>query len=557
MRKRAKAEVRRSPELRREARSVRRWRKEYSLNLLFRVGISIGVGTIAWVAGSKTQHPATALGVITLWTFFLVFIGAQRLLTTLYADSNLHALSLLPAENSTIFRWQFQKFIRGSLFSLLDLFCAFAAVAWWLQIAPIKWLALPPIVALAWVTLLALAMLSVVYLPSFPYHFVSLLGFVVALVILFARDYVGPAVLAMLDRAAPHLNVVLPTGWPISLFQLLLPEPTWLLLMLLLPAVAIILTLRHTMARLQSNYEFNEIVVDEAPDLMPEGSTEAPLPASSSPDQRSRVGLTAIEDIIRSRQFMSAPQWQGRGWFESLLWQWTTPREKTLAEFAFPDGFIITNAWKRIAKTFLVAMLTILVISYFFSFAAQMMLLLGLFISVCQVLGRVLDNGRAFQPVLCSGVNIPMYAVYPIGYRELSRLLWKYTTTQALPLLAFTLTASVVTAYLIKQPLAAGAIFGCKLAILVLGARPFAVALAFSSTTNDTSGFRLRVFALAGLIVCGGLLFFALAAGALFWPGAVSWVFCLAAVLHAYVCFRVYGWFYHRNRFDLMNFPKH
>jgi hypothetical protein len=556
LRKRVKAEVRRSQELRREARGARVWRKEYSINLVFRVCISLFVGFMAGLAGAKTQHPATALAVITVWSFFLVFIAAQRLLTTLYAASDLPALSLLPVENATIFRWQFQKFARGSVFSLLDLLCAFTAVASWLQFPPIKWLALLPIVALAWLTLLALAMLSAVYLPSFPYHIVSLLGFLVALVILFARDYVGAAALALLDRAAPHLNVVLPTGWPVSLFQVLLPQPAWLLLTLLLPTAAVIVTVRHSMARLRSNYGFHEVVMAEAPDMIPEDSSDAALAGTAPSEQPSRVGVTAIEDMIRSRQFMAAPQWQGRGWIERLLWRWITPREKSLAEFAFPDGFIITRGWKRIGKTFVVTTVATIVIGYFFPAAAGLVLALGLFICGCQVLARVLDNGRAFRPIPCSGVNIPMYAAYPIGYGELSRLLWKYTTAQALPLLAFMVTAAVVTAYVLKAPLSVGAIFGGKLAVLLLGARPFALALAFSATTNDTARIRLRVFALIALIVGGGLLFLGLAAGTLFWPGALAWISCLAAVLQAYICFRIYGWFYNRNNFDLMNSPK-
>ena len=30
----------------------------------------------------------------------------------------------------------------------------------------------------------------------------------------------------------------------------------------------------------------------------------------------------------------------------------------------------------------------------------------------------------------------------------------------------------------------------------------------------------------------------------------------LIAILFAYLLFRVYGWFYHQNRFDLMNIPR-
>jgi len=200
-------------------------------------------------------------------------------------------------------------------------------------------------------------------------------------------------------------------------------------------------------------------------------------------------------------------------------------------------------------------MLLALVAAYVFPAARNWMLGIGLFITGFQALGRMLDAGRAFQAIPCSGVNIPMYAVYPIGYRELGRVLMKYTTVQAPALLAFTVFASVLTVAVIKQPIAMGAIIGCKLAILVVGARAFALALSFSSNTNDTSGFRFHVFALIALIVFGGILFLLLAGASLAtqWLG---WIFCLAAVAQSYAFFRIYGWFYNRTRFDLMAFPR-
>ncbi len=558
LRRRVKETVASSPALQREARTVRRWRKEYSVGLIVRVGISVGVGALAWFVGSKTQHPATALAVVTLWMFYLLFTHAERLLETLYSEDDLSALSLLPATNATIFRWQFQKFVRKSGMSLLDLLCGLTAVAWWLEVPPLRWLAVLPIAALAWLTLLALAMLLAIYFPSFPYAIVTAVVPIIGFALFFARVYVGPPLLAMLDRAAPHLNVVLPVGWPISLFQLLLPETSWLIATLLLPTAAIIWTMRYSMSRLQGTYEFHEIVVGEAPDLIPEeAAAEAAISEASSTDQRFRIGVTAIEDIIRARHFMAAPPWGERGRFEGLLWRWLTAREKALAEFVFPDGFIITSAWKRIAKTFVITMLLAVVSAYVFPTARNWMLGIGLFITGFQALGRVLDAGRAFQAIRCSGVNIPMYAVYPIGYRELGTLLMKYATVQAPALLAFTVFASVLTMAVIQQPIAMGAIIGCKLAILVVGARAFALALSFSSNTNDTSGFGLHVVALIASIVFGGILFLLLAGASLVWPTQwLGWIFCLCAVAESYAFFRVYGWFYNRTRFDLMAFPR-
>jgi hypothetical protein len=558
LRRRVKETVAASPALRREARTMRRSRKEYSLALIFRVAVSIGVGALAWFVGSKTQHPASALAVVTIWMLFLLFTHAQRLLATLYGEGDLSALSLLPVTNAAIFRWQFQKFVRRSGMSLLDLLCGLSAVAWWQGFPALKWLAVPPLAALAWLTLLALAMLLAIYFPSFPYAIVSAVGPIVGLALFFAREYVGPPLLALLDRAAPHLNVVLPVGWPISLFQLLLSETSWLIATLVLPTTAIISTIGRSMSRLQGTYQFHEVVVGEAPDLVPEeAAAEAALSETSSTDQPYHIGVTAIEDIIRARHFMAAPPWRERGRFEALLWRWLTVREKALAEFVFPDGFIITNAWKRIAKAFVITMLLALVAAYVFPMARNWMLGIGLFITGFQALGRMLDAGRAFQAIRCSGVNIPMYAVYPIGYRELGRLLMKYATVQAPALLAFTVFASALITAVINQPIAMGVIVGCKLGVLVVGARAFALALSFSSNTNDTSGFRFHVFVLIGSIVFGGILFLLLAGAGLAWPTQwIAWLFCLAAVAESYAFFRIYGWFYNRTRFDLMAFPR-
>jgi hypothetical protein len=54
----------------------------------------------------------------------------------------------------------------------------------------------------------------------------------------------------------------------------------------------------------------------------------------------------------------------------------------------------------------------------------------GLFVTFCQALAQVVTTGRAFQLIRCSGVNIPLYAGYAIGFRELARFLFKYSMVQ-------------------------------------------------------------------------------------------------------------------------------
>ena len=58
---------------------------------------------------------------------------------------------------------------------------------------------------------------------------------------------------------------------------------------------------------------------------------------------------------------------------------------------------------------------------------------IGLFITFCQCLAQIWTNGAAFRILFNSGVKIPMYAVYPITFLELSRTLFKSSIIQ-LPL---------------------------------------------------------------------------------------------------------------------------
>jgi hypothetical protein len=62
---------------------------------------------------------------------------------------------------------------------------------------------------------------------------------------------------------------------------------------------------------------------------------------------------------------------------------------------------------------------------------------------------------------------------------------------------------------------------------------------------------------LLAVIVSFGIAFLALGVAGLFSPDQItSWLFCLGSLLTAYAFFRVYGWFYHAGKFDLMSLPR-
>jgi uncharacterized membrane protein YbaN (DUF454 family) len=62
---------------------------------------------------------------------------------------------------------------------------------------------------------------------------------------------------------------------------------------------------------------------------------------------------------------------------------------------------------------------------------------------------------------------------------------------------------------------------------------------------------------LFAVVISLGLTFMGLGAAGLFVPNApAAWGLLILAVLTAFALFRIYGWFYHTNHFDLMSLPR-
>jgi hypothetical protein len=183
-------------------------------------------------------------------------------------------------------------------------------------------------------------------------------------------------------------------------------------------------------------------------------------------------------------------------------------------------------------------------------------LFIGLFITVSQAGGRILDSGRAFSPSSYSGATIPTYALYAVGFRELSRLLFKCTVVQLPFFVLYAVACSLMVASAANFQFWASVIFGFKIGCFAIAARFLSVTIGFSSGTNDTSNITLRKVAMVPLVVGAFILFLGLAVAALFLPDQrIAWLCWLLAVFDAYALFRIYGWFYHRNCFDLMKMP--
>ena len=551
LRQRVKQTVRNSPELKREFRRANQYQHANRLNWIVRPLFTVFVGYMVWAATVTTERLATGLALINLWLLWSLCWHINALRARFYQSNDLGALTLLPIAREKMFRWQLQKYFRQSLLSLLDLLAGFGALAYYCDFSPAKWAVAFLLAVLTWVTLLAMSGLCAARLPRTPFHFISTGLMLAGLVIFFAGKSHWPLVLKAVNDAAPVVNLLLPTGWPVSLFHLLTDQPQWSVLIFLAPIAALIATAKDSLARLLADFQYREFLLPETFDLVPE--TEMGAADKQPTENPVRLGTTAITEIIRGRNFFHLPQWPERGWLEKYLWRWLDRREKILSEFVFPGGYVITAPWQKIFRNIAITIVAASVAGFAGLTLKFCILGLGLFVTICQAIVQLISHGRAFQLIQFSGGNIPMYVGYGVGFRELSRLLLKCSVVQIPLLLLFTTVTGTLSAWLAGFPAMSGAVFGLKSGCLLFASRFIFLTMAFSAGTNDTARLRFRVLLLVLLMISLGLGFAGLGGAGLFLPAPTkAWLFCLAAVADAYVFSRVYQWFYLTGRFDLM-----
>jgi hypothetical protein len=338
--------------------------------------------------------------------------------------------------------------------------------------------------------------------------------------------------------------------------QFLQPHPNRAVLWLLLPMGFLVYTVPSSLALLKRGFGFKEFIWPVMPDIVPAGSTAgAGVPSLPAGKVRHLEELEIVEVILR-RQFLAPPQWASRGLLGKWFWKLLDRRQQVLTELVFPNGVAISTDWRNVFKLMLVVTAAYLVSLRIDELLKYWVIVVGLVVSTIFVLSINLGSGKAFQLVLCSGVNIPRYAAFGIGYDELSSLLLKFSCVQFPPLLSFIAAWFCVAAQSSQLTLIMGLALAFKLACIVLTSRYILIVCRFSGCTNDTTFFKLRGLLIMGGMVIAILLFLGAVVAGLILQSWGGWLCCAGAGLDAFALHRFYRWYYQRNYFDLMSTPR-
>ncbi len=552
LRQRVRREVRGSPDLLRERKAHRRPPKSWGLGWLFRLILPFAALGLALVGKGSVELMCLALSLYATGTACLRSID---LLRGLWDSQDLRVLSHLPVPDEDLFRLQWGKFLRGSLWILWTcaVFCGGLALERRLGTGRIVVAA--ALGAAQWLVVAGTAAALAAWKPQGPWRAMGFLFNAGAL-----GCWIGGKLLLPLVKAAPGAYLLaIPGGWAMFAFQQGILGPiTPAAFAAAVPAILGGILLTWAKDRLREGYRPSDIAVrppsgemilehlidrdmarrqEYDPELV-----ENPWKAPGVREDVRRSIPSWMEDRIRERGFADPAERSRAGFLDRIFGRLLSRREKAVADLLIGGPSGLTMRWKLSAALAALGM-----------GALFLHPLAGFALGGILALTLVGGGWPAFQPTACAGKFMPLLAAYPVGYFEVSRVFVKFNALRVLawaPMgVAFAATAGHTTGF----GAAAGAWIGLRVVFLAL-MLPFVAALGHhSSGTNDTDPLTFRgCFGLlipAAFFTSVGLL----SAFALFIPLPSLWMAGAAGFAASAVGFwGFYGFIYNRGRIDLI-----
>jgi hypothetical protein len=310
-----------------------------------------------------------------------------------------------------------------------------------------------------------------------------------------------------MDKMSPLFYTALPSGWVSAIFRQLLPGGLPFAWVLLVPIGALIRSLSRSWKRLQVSYAFREPVWATSPDDDANWQTRETL--AVVPSGNPRAGPTEIEDSIRDRGFLRSMSWNEHGWIERLAGRWLNLREKVIVEFMMARVPRWTLMWRKAGFALLLGSLAGWVLERLGTNWPPIAYGAAGLVAVCLALPVSSGFARGFQTCFANGTNVPFYASFPVGFREIARAAFKIAAIRTLAAAPLAALYGMIVAWQLARAPVSGIVLGLKGVFLVLIARPMLMAFRFSSGTSDTQKVSPRAVITIGAAILCGLLFVA------------------------------------------------
>lgn len=497
------------------------------------------------------------LAVVALWGALVGCARAGVLAGTASTSPHLYALTGLPAAPSLIVRWHWHQFVRQSCQHWPECVIGIASALWaWSQPMGL----LLAVLAGTGVWLLATSLATV--LGLYATRWVGMLRLapiaVGALAFVLAKiDQGGGSTLeATLLKATPWLNAALPTGWPgLSLETGWTSGLSWRVLAPLGPAAVLVTIAYWTRKHLLFGLEHIQLLSLEHPAAElepadPEDETESPasIPETTMADPATAGDTPAFSQHLP--QEMPHP-----GYLEGFFLRRLTAREHIVWNLLTLEAPAWSKEWHRALRVLLGGLLLRLALSFsapsFQGFSAYYdgaWALVGLLI----VLPGWTEQNRGFQVIPTGSLGIPFYALFPVTFQEISRLLLRSQWLRLLAALPFILAYALLLGFCHGFAPMLSLEVGFRAGWLLAALQPVVVVLRFSACGNDTHRATRWSMLLLGAAGAAAVSFLGLGAGFFLASGWIS-LACGAGLIWPPLLFLYfYRRAHDRARFDLL-----
>jgi hypothetical protein len=529
-RRRVREAVRESESLRTEyklARKAARWRHKIQAWFPMTV-LRCSFPLLLLLQGSSSEF---IIAVILVLTLGAMFFRASQLFNDLYCSTDLIVYDFLPISNHDIFTVQWRRFLRRSLWSVFDFTMFYSALL--LTSGGDRWNAVAAGLGLGliqWLFIVAAAVCLFAFGPR--KYFAAIGGSLVGLaVLLFFFGMRHP----LYSQWFSHFAwLVPPGGW---ILQALGFSGSRGLVLDVLPGLiaACVLALAPiAFQRVRREFEGSE----------PRLSSDGRSPELQEYGEQLMQKPEQAGAVIQNRQFLDGFDWEHARFVERFAGRLLNSRERVVAEFMVASN----PGWTRWVRIVLAAVLIGVVVGW--TLAAGLSSVVGtlMFLVIYFAAVSFIGTWRGFLSPPSGGLQSPIYAVYPIGYWELMRVVLKVNLARIAICVPFVLAALVILAA--NPYLAQTHVFGMGIKLVLLGlmAQPIVAFGPISPGTNDTQELGRAVIAIIWSIALlgAGITFF------MAWNSVVMLVAGLAMTVLSVLALTLYGRWFNGSRIDLV-----
>lgn len=525
-----RAELKESAGLRRRFRQARKTGTA-GPNASRRILFTLVAALIFASWSSKITGPEFGLALISLWAAGSVFRKAHHWFQTFYGTADLLALNLLPISDQDIYRVQSRKYTRefGWVFFEFTILYLALGIAQ-KNLNPLIYYA-PVLGALQTGLVLALSLHSVVFLHALPAGVIGGLLRAAALFFLFA----GPQIPGVTAHVIRFSDWFFPTGWLNYAFAQASSKEDWIALGLLLPIGALAYAGVYSWERLRAFYSLEGLDIIPAPGRL--GLSAEDLPTR---------GATEIQDQIGEGHFLRPLDWPAAGRLERFVSRLIRGRDRVILEFLIAEN----PGWTASLRGSLWVFGAGAILIYFFGEYSGFIVFFPAYLLATAALPLLGGEWRGLQQFPSGGIFIPAYAIYPVSFGEITRVMLKVNLVRTVAAAPLMLVFGMLASWKLGHGLLPGVQITCKALALFLALQPLIVLFPIAKSTNDTSRWRWpRMFIVLFLVLTLG----ALCLAAFFLDTAISLLVFGAVLVLSTAAFALYRSTFQRGRFDLLS----